>query len=386
MEMNLADMLSYADIHELGRIANTYECECNGHSKNELIQSILSTALRREIFEKHIQSLNLEDIRFLNSLLFDPRNAFSIEELIARVQQSRFQKDESVEWNPRDMVIKFKKLGWLFNGYSQQTKFLFHVPNDLKRKFSDVLTGQFKQSLKQTSEPNVYRDEQLLIIEDIFHFLTFLSQVQELPLTVEGSMYKRQLQQILDRMSVQEEMVSKGAWRFGYGRMFKDYPNRFSFIYDYCYYRQLISEQGQVLSLTEEGKSRLLEGKKENLADVYKFWLRLYKNPIPNVQSLAGWVDRLSGQWVTLASLSEVLCKLVKPFYYDSSESIVEQRILQMMMHLGLIRIGEDLENGMVVQATKMGSKVIQGTFVAEEDKVVLFLDQESARFKGDIK
>ncbi|MDU0199984.1 MULTISPECIES: hypothetical protein [Paenibacillus] len=384
--MNLADMLSYADIHELGRIANTYECECNGHSKNELIQSILSTALRREIFEKHIQSLNLEDIRFLNSLLFDPRNAFSIEELIARVQQSRFQKDESVEWNPRDMVIKFKKLGWLFNGYSQQTKFLFHVPNDLKRKFSDVLTGQFKQSLKLTPEPNVYRDEQLLIIEDIFHFLTFLSQVQELPLTVEGSMYKRQLQQILDRLSVQEEMVSKGSWRFGYGRMFKDYPNRFSFIYDYCYYRQLISEQGQVLSLTEEGKARLLEGKKENLADVYKFWLRLYKNPIPNVQSLAGWVDRLSGQWVTLASLSEVLCKLVKPFYYDSSESIVEQRILQMMMHLGLIRIGEDHENGMVVQATKMGSKVIQGTFVAEEDKVVLFLDQESARFKGDSK
>ncbi|MZQ84421.1 hypothetical protein GQF01_20085 [Paenibacillus sp. 5J-6] len=384
--MNLADMLSYADIHELGRIANTYECECNGHSKNELIQSILSTALRREIFEKHIQSLNLEDIRFLNSLLFDPRNAFSIEELIARVQQSRFQKDESVEWNPRDMVIKFKKLGWLFNGYSQQTKFLFHVPNDLKRKFSDVLTGLFKQSLNLTPEPSVYRDEQLLIIEDIFHFLTFISHVQELPLTTEGSIYKRQLQQILDRLSVQEEMVSKGSWRFGYGRMFKDYPNRFSFIYDYCYYRQLISEQGQVLTLTEEGKARLLEGKKENLAEVYKFWLRLYKNPIPNVQSLTGWVDRLSGQWVTLASLSDVLCKLVKPFYYDSSESIVEQRILQMMMHLGLIRIGEDHENGMVVQVTKMGSKVIQGTFVAEEDKVVLFLDQESARFKGDSK
>lgn len=386
MEMNLADMLSYADIHELGRIANTYECECNGHSKNELIQSILSTALRREIFEKHIQSLNLEDIRFLNSLLFDPRNAFSIEELIARVQQSRFQKDESVEWNPRDMVIKFKKLGWLFNGYSQQTKFLFHVPNDLKRKFSDVLTGLFKQSLNLTHEPTVYRDEQLLIIEDIFHFLTFISHVQELPLTTEGSIYKRQLQQILDRLSVQEEMVSKGSWRFGYGRMFKDYPNRFSFIYDYCYYRQLISEQDQVLALTEEGKARLLEGKKENLAEVYKFWLRLYKNPIPNVQSLTGWVDRLSGQWVTLASLSDVLCKLVKPFYYDSSESIVEQRILQMMMHLGIIRIGEDHENGMVVQVTKMGSKVIQGTFVAEEDKVVLFLDQESARIKGDSK
>lgn len=386
MEMNLADMLSYADIHELGRIAHTYECECNGHSKNELIQSILSTALRREIFEKHIQGLNIEDVRFLNSLLFDPRNAFSIEELIARVQQSRFQKEDSGEWNPRDMVIKFKKLGWLFNGYSQQTKFLFHVPNDLKRKFSEVLTGQFKQSLKLTNEPSVYRDEQQLLVDDIFHFLTYISYQQEIPLTAEGAMYKRQLQQLLDRLSVQEEMVTKGSWRFGYGRMFKDYPNRFSFIYDYCYYRQLISEQAQSLQLTEEGKMRLLEGKKENLADVYKFWLRLYKNPIPNVQSLAGWVDRLSGQWVTFESLSGVLCKLVKPFYYDSSESIVEQRILQMMMHLGLIRIGEDHESGMVVQVTKLGSKVIQGTFVAEEDKVVLFLDQESARFKGDEK
>ncbi|NHW34204.1 hypothetical protein [Paenibacillus aceris] len=384
--MNLADMLSYADIHELGRIAHTYECECNGHSKNELIQSILSTALRREIFEKHIQGLNIEDIRFLNSLLFDPRNAFSIEELIARVQQSRFQKEESGEWNPRDMVIKFKKLGWLFNGYSQQTKFLFHVPNDLKRKFSEVLTGQFKQSLKLTNEPSVYRDEQQLLVDDIFHFLTYISHQHEIPLTAEGAMYKRQLQQLLDRLSVQEEMVTKGSWRFGYGRMFKDYPNRFSFIYDYCYYRQLISEQAQSLQLTEEGKMRLLEGKKENLADVYKFWLRLYKNPIPNVQSLAGWVDRLSSQWVTFESLSGVLCKLVKPFYYDSSESIVEQRILQMMMHLGLIRIGEDHESGMVVQVTKLGAKVIQGTFVAEEDKVVLFLDQESARFKGDGK
>jgi hypothetical protein len=373
MEMNLADMLSYTDIHELGRIAHTYECQCNGHSKNELIQSILNTALRREIFEKHIQSLNMEDIRFLNSLLFDPRNAFSIEELIARVQQSRFHKEESAEWNPRDMVVKFKKLGWLFNGYSQQTKFLFHVPKDLKRRFSDVLTELFKQSLTITNEPSVYRDEQSLIVDDIFHFLTFISQQQELQLTAEGSMYKRQLQQVLDRLSVQEETVSKGTWRFGYGRMFKEYPNRFSFIYDYCYYRQLISEHSQSLRLTEEGKARLLEGKKENLSEVYKFWLRLYKNPIPNVQSIAQWVDRLGGQWVTMATLGDVLCKLVKPFYYDSSESIVEQRILQMMMHLGLIRIGEDQVNGTVIQVTKLGTKVIQGIFVAEEDKVVLF-------------
>ncbi|OCT12798.1 hypothetical protein A8709_33275 [Paenibacillus pectinilyticus] len=370
--MNLADMLSYADIHDLGRIAHTYECECNGHSKNELIQSILSTAMRKDIFEKHIQSLSMENIRFLNSLLSDPRNAFSMEELIARVGQSRFQKEESETWNPRDMILKFKKLGWLFNGYSQQTKYLFHVPSDLKRRFRDVLANQFRQELMKTEEPTVYRDEQSLLVDDIQHFLTAVAQ-QEVPLTTDGAMYKRQLGQVLSVLSVQEEMVQKGTWRFGYGRMFKEYPNRFSFIYDYCYYHQLISEHNFMLRLTETGIARLVEGKKEPLADVYMFWLRLYKNPIPNIQSISGWVDRLCGQWVTRQSLVELLSKLVKPFYYDSSESIVEQRILQMMMHLGLIRIGEDHTYGTVIQVTKLGSKVIQGINIAEEDKVVLF-------------
>ncbi|MDR6549489.1 hypothetical protein [Paenibacillus qinlingensis] len=372
MEMNLADMLSYADIHDLGRIAHTYECECNGHSKNELIQSILSTAMRKDIFEKHIQSLSSENIRFLNSLLSDPRNAFSMEELIARAQQSRFQKEESSEsWNPRDMILNFKKLGWLFNGYSQQTKYLFHVPSDLKRRFSDVLANQFKQALVKTEEPEIYRDEQVLLAHDVFHFLTAVAQ-QEMPLTAEGFLYKRQLGQIITLLSVQENMVPKGTWRFGYGRMFKEYPNRFSLIYDYCYYHEFISEHDLVLRLTEVGKARLMEGKKESIADIYSFWLRLYKTPIPNIQSIAGWMDRLCDQWVTMASIVELLSQLVKPFYYDSSASIVEQRIIQMMMHMGLIRIGEDHSHGAVIQVTKLGSKVIRGINIAEDDKVVL--------------
>ncbi len=62
--MNLADMLSYADIHDLSRIARNYDCECDGHSKNDLIQSILSTVSRREVFERQVLGLTMEDIRF----------------------------------------------------------------------------------------------------------------------------------------------------------------------------------------------------------------------------------------------------------------------------------------------------------------------------------
>jgi hypothetical protein len=373
MNMNLADMLSYTDIHELSRIANTYDCVCNGHSKNELIQSILSTVNRKEVFEGQIRGLSLEDIRFLNSLLFDQRNSFSLEELVARVQLTRFQKNENDAWNPREMITKFKKLGWLFNGYSQQTKYLFQVPLDLKRRFSDVLTRRFQESIQTSEEPGVYRDEQMLIVDDIMQFLQYVYQ-QEIQLNADQYMYKRQQQQILERMSVREDLVGKGAWRFGYGRMFKEYPNRFSMIYDYCFFHHLISEHNQSLVLTDAGKLRVTEGRKEKLDQVYKFWLKLYKGPIPNIQSLVQWVDRLAKPWVTVASMGEVLCELIRPFYYDTSESIYEQRILQMMMHLGLLRIGEDVENGRVMQMTKLGSSIIQGTYVAEEDRIDLKL------------
>ncbi|WP_209976670.1 hypothetical protein [Paenibacillus eucommiae] len=374
--MNLADMLSYTDIFELSRIASTYDCQCNGNSKNELIQSILSTLNRREVFEKHIQDLNVEDIRFLNYLLSDPRNSFSLEELTARVKQSRFQASENNLQNPREIIIKFKRLGWLFNGYSQQTKYVFQVPNDLKGRFADVLTAKFRSTLQVTDDPGVYRDEQMLLIEDVEHFLQWLSEQQEVMLTAENSMYKRSLQQILDRMSVKEEMVAKGAWRFGYGRMYKEYPNRFSLIYDYCFFHHLIVEQQAALQLSDTGKTKLLERSKENPIQVYRFWLRLYKGPIPNLQSIVQWINRLAQTWVTAASVGEVLCKLIKPFYYDSSESIFEQRILQMMMHLGLLRIGENDDYGQVIQMTKLGSKVIEGTYVAEDDKIELPADR----------
>lgn len=372
--MNLADMLCYADIHELSKIASNYECECSGHSKNELIQSILSTVGRKEIFEKQVGSLSLEDIRFLNSLLFDQRDAFSLEELTARARQTRFAKEEQEEWNPRETILRFKQRGWLFNGYSHETKYLLQMPGDLKRRFSEALARKFQKSIRTTPEPPVYRDEQKLIVEDIYHFLNFVHH-QHIVLTADNYMYKRHLQQILERLSVQEEPVRKTPWRFGYGRMFKEYPNRFSLIYDYCYFQELIAENDHRLELTEKGQASVLEGKREDLLDVYRFWLRLYKGAVPNLQSLVHWIEILARSWVTAATLGEVLCPLIKPYYYDTPESIFEQRIVQMMMHLGLLRIGEDEEHGKVVQVSKLGSRVIRGIYVAEDDQIRLKID-----------
>ncbi|WP_199614939.1 hypothetical protein [Paenibacillus alkalitolerans] len=435
--MNLADMLSYADIHQLHRIADHYACNCSTNSKNELIQSILNRINRKEVFETYVESLTLEDIRFLNSLLYDQRESFSLEELLARAQLSRFDaanrgpggesneaahgirtndnpatvmlsagtsrtterpdanssgssktgkkrkpnpkaskslkesKEAPKEWSPRDMIARLKYQGWLFNGYSHQTKYLYQVPNDLKRRFGESLARSFERRLQVMEEPPVYRDEQRLLSDDIYQFLKYVYHTP-VDLTSDGTMYKRSQQAIMDMFAVKEELVGKGGWRFGYGRKINEYPNRFSLIYDYCYYNGLIAEGPARLSLTETGSQRVASGKREDPAVVYKFWLRLYKNPIHNVQSLVNWIDRLAQRWVTVATLNGVLVGLVKPFYYDSPQSILEHRILTMMMHLGLLRLGEHPESGPVVEMTKLGSSIIRGVYIPDEDKVDL--------------
>ncbi|WP_438445623.1 hypothetical protein [Gorillibacterium sp. sgz5001074] len=368
--MNLAEMLCYADIHELSRIARNYDCECSSHSKNDLIQSILSTVNRKDVFESLVTGLESEDIRFLNSLLFDRRETFSLEELVARASQTLENKNDKPEWNPRELITRFKQRGWLFNGYSQQTKYLFRVPEDLKRRFSETLARYFAGKLVYAEEtPRVYRDEQNMLADDLVAFLKQLEQ-QDLPLNPEGFLYKRSLQQVLEGLAVREEQVAKTAWRFGYGRRFREYPTRFSYLYDYCYYQGFVEEFETSLRLTEQGALKLVEGRKDPGAELYGFWLKLYRGPVPNLLSLVHWIDRLADRWVTASSLGGVLVPLIKPYYYDTPQSIFEQRLLPMLMHLGLLRIGMHETLGSVVQMTKYGSSIIRGTYVPEEETI----------------
>ncbi|QAY66147.1 hypothetical protein [Paenibacillus protaetiae] len=381
--MNLADMLGYADIKQLSRIAEVYQCECNGHSKNELIQSILSTVSRKEVFDTKVVGLKLEDLRFLNLLLFESRESFSLEELMARAQQSYFgitdqQQPEQAapqaktkrtrkktaevqpESGPREMINRFKHQGWLFNGFSGPGKYLFQVPVDLKTRFRETLKRRFAEELVYTSDPQVYRDEQELLQNDINALLHYVYH-NEVQLSADGSMYKRFINQLLERMSIREELPAKGAWRFGYGRHFNTYPSRLCFLYDYCRHAKYIQENGVNLTVTPAGEERLASKPPGELLHLYKHWLKLYKGPIPNLLPLVHWMNHLAEQWVTTDSLRKVLIPLIKPYYYDSAETIMEQRLIMMMVHLGLVRIGEHDTYGTVVRMTKAGAAIVSG-------------------------
>lgn len=61
------------------------------------------------------------------------------------------------------------------------------------------------------------------------------------------------------------------------------------------------------------------------------------------------------------------LTPYVKPFFYDQSETILEQRLIGMMMHLGLLRIGEHAEHGQVIRMTPLGRTIVAGHSLDDE-------------------
>jgi len=361
--MNLADMLTYADIAQLSRIANHYQCDCNGNSKLELIQSILQTVGRRGFIEHHLDGMSMEDLRFLNALLFDGRKQFSLEDLMACAKQSRAVKaerdQEQERENPREVISRFRQRAWLFQGATPATRYLFEVPDDLRRRFREVLERRIKSEVIQAEqEPVLYREEPGLMSTDLLLFLEYVMN-HSVALNAEGVMYRRSQMQIMEMLHVSEPLVGKG-WRFGYGRRFKDYPSRFSLLYDYAYHIRLIKEEGDSLRLTSTGLAYLKEEHREAMLQFVAFWLRLYKIPIPNLLSIIYWIERSSADWVSVASLYQKLGSLIAPFFYDTPESIFEERILRMMLHLGMIRIGENEDGERYVQTTGFGKRAIK--------------------------
>lgn len=383
--MNLSEMLSYADIEWLGKIAHHYDCHCSSNSKNELIQAILSALHRTETFEKQLEGLSTADFLLMNRLLFDKRKYFSIEELAAMVKQANKQQPQAASAvvetssdtaNPRETISKFKHRGWLFNGHSHQTKYLFRIPEDVKSRFRDSYMKSFSRQLVTIESPAAYRDEQMIIVQDAKKFLQYVYH-NEIALTVDGTMYKRYLQQILSIFHVQEEPIRTRGWRFGYGRKFRDYPNRFSLIYDYCYFTGLIEEHEQTLTITNKGEERLQHDWREEPTNFYSIWLKLYKGPIPNLQTIVYWLQLLCKRWTTLTSLYDALKNLFSAYYFDSPRDIWSQRIIQMMMHLGLLQVGEDDEHGSVVRISPFGDSIISGTYVPEEEVIQLEIPSE---------
>ncbi len=356
--MRLAEMLSYADIDQLHQLASTYACECNINSKNELIQSLLTSIKRDSNITDQLETLKKEELHFLMYIVFDSRTSFTLEDLRAKAKFSYIQELDRDTY--RKLVSVALKKGWIFRGLSKSAGSSFQVPEDMRQRWAQVILGMELGDQPRYKEPSFYRDEGYALVQDLQQLLTYIERHQP-PLTSEGVIYKRNQQQIMELMAVQEELVEKGGWRFGYGRHFREYPDRFSLLYDFCYYRGYLKEEpGASLWLTPQAEEARQLPLEVLSTELYKFWLRVYKRPISGLPMFARLIGKAAEAWVREEVLVGMLRTKIRSYYYDKEESIARNRILKMMVHLGLLRKGLLEEEVWGFQTTEIGRNLLE--------------------------
>lgn len=342
--MNLPELLTYADISQLYDMADHYALP-RTHSKNDLIRTLLSNMQRPQWWRERTQTMAHEERRFWQLLFFDSREMFNLEELLGKGRQALQGK----EGNPRTFVAKSLKAGVLFPSVVRGDRSLFQVPRDVRKHVIQALKSQIVPKVACQEEPQVYRDEQTCLVSDLETFLDYVGK-QDVRLTAESAIYRRDLQAILGQMLIQEKPIDKKQWRFGFGRRYHQYPDRFSLLYDYAYYRQHIAEDGPLLSLMTP-LDRNDENREKVAEDLYNFWLRLYRKPVPALPLIVKWIYLLArSDWIRLRGLKSIVDEWLTPYYYMDKNSVF-QLLVKMLTHLGVIRYAED-----ALQMTESGN------------------------------
>ncbi len=358
--MYLADILTYTDINSLSKIASEYNCQCNMHSKNELIQTILFNMGDNERLNYKFKQLDAYGKGIIYNFLFDQREYFSRDEIIIKIIQTlRWLNFNNIdnELKENNYFNIFKKYGWVFQGIKAEERNLFYIPNDIKRKLIAIIKNDLNFNFNDKISPDFYRDESELILFDLKVLVRYLLE-NEIVLTLDGVLHKRDQNQIMKLFIVKEKLINDKSWRFGYGKSFKFYPNRFSLIYDFSIYHKLIIEHPQKLEVSGYGKEFLNSNKEESLIDIYKFWLKLYKYAIPTLPIIVQIIDILSyDRWVSVEKLFSIIKNWIKEYYYDDVNSIFNIRIINMLFHLGIIKIGQN--DKLLISMTEKGHQLI---------------------------
>jgi hypothetical protein len=392
--MNLSEMLSFADISQLSSIAKQYGCECSSHSKHELIQSILSNVQRKEVITHSLERLDLEELRFLNYLLFEHIQAFSLEDLLARVQQCRFDMEgkkqpaehlqlspvtsvhsgsgvqpvkrktkksvvEQVKQpTPREMIVRFKSQGWLFNGHRAQDRYLFHVPTDFRTRYRQILLSKWRKEVVYCEAPMQIEDESGKLLEDMSRMLDYITKHQP-SAAADGVLHRRAVQQLNELCCIQTEMPSKGAWKFGYGKGFGELPDRLTLMYDYMWCKKWIVLLQDRIMINEANKASEHILQRSELNDMVLHWMKGYRTPVPNIRALVYWVVTLTDSWCSLQSLERLLLPYIKPYYFDSAVDVFHKRIIKPLKHFGVLQVGHQEHEGYVLQASNYGRRLL---------------------------
>lgn len=336
-EMRIAEWLTYVGIDQLKQLHRYYGCEqTDQHSKHELICSLLRQINKKSYIHNLLEGCSATELRFIELITLDPSPAYTMEELLAKGRAAL----SGEEGTPRSFVVEALKKGWLFPGYSHQTQYLYHMPSDTREQIQQAFVQSYIP-FQQSYAPSCYRDEENQMVYDLQRFLRYLQQ-DIVRLTQDQAIYRQQFKQLLQTFAIPEEPIKSGGPRFGFGRMYHLYPNRFSLLYDYAYYEKYILEDQGYLGVTSAGLERCNQLEVQEGKQLYRFWIRLYRRPIPQLPIILRWIGLLSyPKWISVSAIYQAVSPWLKPFYYETEKSLF-QKIMEMLVHLGVGKWGEE--------------------------------------------
>lgn len=364
--MRMADWLTYTDIEQLKQLNRYYGCVSDHHSKHDLICSLLRQMGKKSRLKRMMEELTPAEHRFLQLIVLEPSPSYTMEELLAKGRAAL----NGTEGEPRFFIVEAMKKGWLFPGYSHRTQYLYHIPSDTRKQMLELFTEPYRAEQQAlTEEPAFYRNEENQCIADLYHFLDFIRK-EVVRLTHDGSIYKQQQKQLFKSFHIPEEPINQKGPRFGFGRRYHSYPDRFSLLYDYAYYKgYLIEEEEGTLRLTDSGLGKLIHKDIQEGKQLYRFWIRLYQKPIPHLPILIRWIGLLAYPgWVSKELVYQAAGEWLSPFYYETAQSLFG-KILQMMLHLGVLKVGTENEQHFLT-LTETGIKWMHGVSAFREQTI----------------
>ncbi|OIJ14798.1 hypothetical protein BKP37_07415 [Anaerobacillus alkalilacustris] len=324
--MNLMDVLLFQDRKELGKLLQGIDSNINVHSKREMIEVLYAELTNFHQFSKKFQLLSNDAKRIALTLCFDEKLFLSKEELFGFVP--KFDQESF-----HALVEELTSCGILFAYANKNYLIPIQIKDELIRCFKmnmDVHSFIFP-SLEET---NV----EMEIVNDILSFIDIVVD-SPLPLTKNGLIHKKDFQAIMKQFSIKETIPDE-KWRFGYGRRFSYYPDRFSFIYDFCFNRKWINETDGTLVIGE--KVNELESLKLDIfiQSLVNYWLTLYRRPIPTIKLLfklfMGLVE--DGNGIEEEGIIYEFTPLVTDYYYDTKEDVIKKRFINMLVNLNIIK------------------------------------------------
>jgi hypothetical protein len=357
--MRLSECLNSSDIETLRNIANAYAFDCSKSSKNALMQEIMTHFQNRAFIAGALDSLKEQTyLETVSQLMLDSRQEFSREEVLAMVRRTIQPKKEG---HDQKWMNRLLAEGWLFRLNSKGGRQFYFIPEDLRRTIRDCLGQSLKRRVQLAEQaPIVYREENFALVRDTVVFLQYIAR-HETRITKDGTILKRQQQELFSLFEIKEEPLGKVSWRFGYGRRFHEYPDRFALIYDYCYARALIQETADGrLTLGTQAAAWQETGERERGEDLFRYWRLLYRRPIPQLRLCVNLLaNAAKDDWVHAASVNALLAPYVQDYYYEKAPLVMELRIYNMLVHLGLLAHGQLADGTPVLKVSSRGRELL---------------------------